>query len=289
MIGNDMVPTRRDVMVREQQDAQRQDAFLETLEYRRFVEFCDACRRYRCIGICYGTPGVGKTQSARSYAQWDVIEPLLTWQGVIQPQISPNNPIPHVALYTPPTTTTPKRMEQEILLLRWCLRVIGEAAYSPLQSSIIENGSNKAADVEVLLIDEVNWLKPVALELLRGIYDRSSMGLILIGMPGIEKSLTRYPQLYSRVGFVHQFRTLGLDEQRDIVTKQLRRIAGERSQDHMVDQEAVASVIRMTQGNFRMMQRLLEQVERIMCINEQIPVVKKEVVETARKLLVLGR
>jgi DNA transposition AAA+ family ATPase len=262
--------------------------FVQTKEYGRFVEFCEECRASRYIGVCYGAAGVGKTESAKEYAHWDEIEPLLSWHGVVQPRLSAENPRPQVAFYTPTATVTARQIEKDLALLRWSLRVIGEAACAVPQAVEMVEGMVRPGQVDLLVVDEADRLKPLALEVLRDVYDRSAMGLVLIGMPGLEKRLARYPQLYSRVGFVHQYRTLDRQEQQELIEQQVRSFGAGKRQGR-IEKEALAQIIRMTGGNFRQMERFLSQIKRIIEINPEVETVDREVVEAAREQLVFGR
>jgi DNA transposition AAA+ family ATPase len=107
-------------------------------------------------------------------------------------------------------------------------------------------------------------------------------------MPGLEKRLARYPQLYSRVGFAHattaQRRRAALRAHPPLATPRLRPLAP----DDFTDSEAVAAVARITNGNFRLVQRLFAQITRILDIN-QLTTVTSEVVQAARDALVIGQ
>lgn len=139
----------------------------------------------------------------------------------------------------------------------------------------------------LVLIDEDGRLKVAALEQTRAIFDRGAIGLVLIGMPGLEKRLSRYPQLYSRVGFVHEFRPLSAGELCELLRQLWTQSGVELPEQGVQDEEVAAAIIRITGGNFRLIHRLLAQMARIAEVNA-VSAIARPVVEAARESLVIG-
>ena len=146
--------------------------------------------------------------------------------------------------------------------------------------------SQHSGNTELLIIDEADRLKTAGLEQVRDFYDRHRMGVILIGMPGIEKRLARYPQLYSRIGFAHKYQALRSDELTAVVAQRLPDPDPDDS--GLAHTAALAAIVRATNGNFRLADRLVTQINRILAINKQTHLIP-EAVDAAQEALLIGR
>lgn len=264
----------------------RRGPFIATKEHRRFVEFADAVRRERYIGLCYGPAGVGKTLSARRYAHWDLAEPLLeTWgpredsDAKVYAALARSRTV----FYTPAVRATFKQVVAELseLTARVDVSIEQHATAGRLWRP------RRHSHLELLIVDEADRLPPVALEHLRDRFDRETMGLLLVGMPGLERRLAAYPQLYSRIGFAHQYRPLAEDELTFVLTRHWKRLGLSLDPGDFTDHQAIAAIARTTRGNFRLLQRLFTQIERVLKING-LAVITSDVVDAARSTLVIG-
>lgn len=266
---------------------ERTGAFIATKEHRRFAEFADAVRKHRYIGLCYGAAGVGKTCSARRYARWDVAETLLATWGPRDPSDDKVYAAlaKHRAIFYTPTVCCPFR-ELHGDIAKLINRVSVCISSHVHRDKLVHTG--RMSDVaEVLIVDEAERLTNTGLEHLRDLFDRTGIGVVLVGMPGIEKRLSRYPQLYSRVGFAHHYRPLQGDELAFVLTRHWRQLGLSLDGADFTDAQASAAIARITGGNFRLLHRLFVQIERILKING-LNVITDDVVEAARSTLVIG-
>jgi len=301
-----------------------------TNEHRRFAEFCDACRRYRSIGVCYGAPGVGKTLSAQCYANGFHLQAYTPYTMASPAALAPVARSTTV-FYTPEVVHSPRRIAQDIQIKRHQLRAraveawlleqraqqeakrqreallppkrvetptrhkgkvvqIYAAAATPppnLARAYAQQRANAPDPTALIIIDEADRLKTASLEQVRDIFDHGDLGMVLIGMPGLEKRLSRYPQLSSRVGFVHAFRPRRVAQLRELLQAKWTPSGTALPEEGVTDEEALAAIIRVTGGNFRLLHRLLTQIARLVEINA-LQTITSEVVEAARESLVIG-
>ena len=206
--------------------------FINTSIVEDIFEIAKTCHVENEIGVCCGNAGLGKTFAVKKYAieHHDVI--------LIEADLG----------------YSPRVLFSEI---HKKLGFDGCGTIHTMFTNIIDKlmYSNR-----LIIIDEAEHLPYKSLELLRRIYDKAQVGILLVGMPRLIMNLQgekkQYAQLYSRVGIATNLKSLLEEDEIAIISSVIPNY-------HSI----YPIISRHCSGNTRAMTKLLARVFRISEIN----------------------
>ncbi len=168
--------------------------FVKTTIVDDVFDTAKTCHVENEIGVCYGNAGLGKTFAVKQYSKEHS----------------------NVILIEADLGYTPKVLFSEI---HKKLGFDGIGTIHGMFNNIIDK---LKASGRLIIIDEAEHLPYKSLELLRRIYDKANVGILLVGMPRLIKNLKgekgQYAQLYSRVGIATHLHSLVEDDKKAIIS-----------------------------------------------------------------------
>lgn len=224
--------------------------FVKTSTALRVLETARICHLDAEIGVCYGPAGIGKTEAAKEYARQN----------------------PDVILIEADLGHTARVLFSELH------RKVGYDGFGTVHAMFTDVVERLKDSGRLVIVDEAENLPYRALELLRRVYDKAGVGILLIGMPRLIANLRgrrgEYAQLYSRVGIATRLNTLRPEDTKLLVQALIPQV------------DSLGPVYHETsQGNTRTLCKLISRSARVAEINDTT--LTPEVVRETAKMLII--
>ena len=206
--------------------------FVRTSVVDDVFDIAKTCHVENEIGVCYGEAGLGKTFAVKRYA----IEN------------------PGVVLIEADLGYTPKVLFSELH------KKLGFDGIGTIHGMFLDVVDKLKSSGRLIIVDEAEHLPYKSLELLRRVYDKANVGILLVGMPRLILNLKgekrQYAQLFSRVGISTKINPLTDEDQKTLICKVLQ------------DYEPVFKTLSSySAGNTRVLSKLLVRAVRIAELN----------------------
>jgi DNA transposition AAA+ family ATPase len=233
--------------------------FIVTKQVKEVASVCTALIESRDMGVIYGEPGVGKSITAAQITEnW-------TKKGSLK-----------VICTEADVGSTPLGIAKKLISLITDL-VPGNSAQA---ARIIENISNKH-HFDLIIVDEAERLNQKCLEMLRSIYDRTKIPVLLIGMTDLLRHLRSHKKFYSRVSMVYHYEPLSYPQLSEYLG-QLHPLL--KDIDPVLEKELLDYIYQHSRGEFRRIIQMVKQAERIRRANQH-PVLSISVFKAASDLI----
>jgi hypothetical protein len=185
--------------------------------------------------------------------------------------------------YKPGITVSPQKLKSEISILRNRFYEVKVRALTWHKlgdwATAIQN-----RQVNLIIVDEAHRLKYQSLEELRDLQEKWCIGVVLIGDPGMERSLAKMYHFADRVRYVEKFDPLGLTDVVKYTDKWLELMKLPKAADDIYPLIAAYS-----RGNPRILGHLFALTQRLLRINDDmVNEFSREVLDTAREMMLVG-
>lgn len=206
--------------------------FVRTSVVDDVYDIAKTCHVENEIGVCYGEAGLGKTFAVKRYA--------IENSGVV--------------LIEADLGYTPKVLFSELH------KKLGFDGIGTIHGMFLDVVDKLKSSGRLIIVDEAEHLPYKSLELLRRVYDKANVGILLVGMPRLIMNLKgekrQYAQLFSRVGISTKINPLTDEDQKTLICKVLP------------DYEPVFKTLSSySAGNTRVLSKLLVRAVRIAELN----------------------
>ena len=230
--------------------------YYESRDFSQTIGVCQACQENMGLGIIVGKSGQGKTHALKKYAQ-----------------------LPRVAYIECDDTMACRDLVEAIENGVGLPRGYGGTIWSRVNRIREFFNTNNGF---LLIIDEadklINKYTQKKMEILRGIFDQSDVGIVIAGEPRLESELKgNLARFANRMDFYYKLKGLSKNEVMDYL------------EGYEVDDAAMAEMISRAMnpqsGCFRLLDRTLNNVLRIMKANGQQRITLKIVSEASSMMM----
>lgn len=213
--------------------------------YMQFIMQSREETGYATMGVITGDAGVGKTIALQTYLQSLTPRAYTGFPACVSIKVSPRS--------------TAKAVVKALIA------TLGgeQAGYNVYDMEAVSAEAIRRNDLDLILVDEGDWLNVESFELLRHIFDRTGCPIVIIGLPRIMRVINRHEKFVSRVGLHMEFLPLTQEEVLTTVLPALTLPYWRYHVDDPADREMGTALWQRVCPSFRKLRVVLQYASQI--------------------------
>jgi DNA transposition AAA+ family ATPase len=239
--------------------------------FHTYMEFLMQSRHatgYATMGVITGDAGVGKTIALQTYLQSLTPRTYSGFPACVSIKVSPRS--------------TAKALVKALLTT-----LNGEkAGFNVYDLEIVASEAIRCNDLDLVLVDEGDWLNVESFELLRHIFDRTGCPIVIVGLPRILRVINRHEKFVSRVGMHMEFLPLTQEEVLTTVLPALTLPHWHYRADDHADREMGTALWQRVCPSFRKLRVVLQYASQIARARQEERITPAILTETFRLTLI---